>query len=486
MPPKRRKIKNKAALNEKDVDLPRVPNSAAAMLAYTEITGDYRRNGIKSRTYAIKQRGLISMLRQREFRSPEADKAFACKWLDNDRILVGTKDNKLLEINVNSKYGNIREIPRPIDPPRNFSTQNTGWGSCGIHSMDITPSGDLLATGGTDAADCVVLRTSDYSPVTTLIGHRDWLFGNAWVSDRHLVTGSRDRAMALWTINPDENIGLPPTVQEYNYHSPQMKKKYEGKVREVKYDRDLRLVVGLGTEGVVKLHDPNLGLRVLRTLTIPNARELVSMAVRQDLVAVGGLSRVCLLDPRKRDPDAVVHEIASPDPSEGIRSICISNDLVSFGTGKGKIAFFDLRASNCLSIDAEPGEEMPPRPPTPAPPATDAANTADQGGGGLASLLALSRFEYGHQPNQVLQLMRNELDEDDEALDALPAPKPRHYLETGPGWVQENATYFSYFGGRRVHHACYAHAWDPSGTRLFACGGPLAFGLSGGYMALWE
>jgi WD repeat-containing protein 40A len=134
--------------------------------------------------------------------------------------------------------------------------------------MDITPSGDLLATGGTDPADCVVLRTSDYSPVTTLIGHRDWLFGNAWVSDRHLVTGSRDRAMALWTINPDENIGQPPTVQEYAYHGPQMKKKYEGKVRDVKYDRDLRLVVGLGTEGVVKLHDPNLDLRVLRTVRI--------------------------------------------------------------------------------------------------------------------------------------------------------------------------------------------------------------------------
>jgi len=227
------------------------------------------------------------------------------------------------------------------------------------------------------------------------------------------------------------------------------------------------------------------------------------MAVRHDLVAVGGLSRVCLLDPRKRDPNAIVHEIASPDPSEGIRSLCISNDLVSFGTGKGKIAFFDIRASQFLPVDAEPGEEMPARPSIPVVPATGATTAppgavnhvgqgdggdigGDNGGGALANLLTLSRFEYGHQPNHLFQLMRHELDEDEEELDALPAPKPRHYLETGPGWVQENATYFSYFGGRRVHHACYAHAWDPSGTRLFTCGGPLAFGLSGGYMALWE
>jgi hypothetical protein len=72
--------------------------------------------------------------------------------------------------------------------------------------------------------------------------------------------------MALWTVNPDENIGLPPTVQEYQYTGPEMKSKYEGKVREVKYDRDLQMIVGLGTEGVVKLHDPNLDLRVLRTV----------------------------------------------------------------------------------------------------------------------------------------------------------------------------------------------------------------------------
>jgi DDB1- and CUL4-associated factor 12 len=204
------------------------------------------------------------MLRQREFKAPEVDKIFACKWLDNDRIVCGTKDNKLLELNVNS--GNIREIPRPREPPRNFSTQNTAWGSCGIHCLDINPSGDLLATGGAEPADCVVLRTSDYSPVTTLVGHRDWLFGSAWVSDRHLVTGSRDKAMALWTINPDENIGMDPTIQEYQWQGPQMKRKYDGKVRELKYDFNLRMVVGLGTDGVVKLHDPTVDLRVMRTV----------------------------------------------------------------------------------------------------------------------------------------------------------------------------------------------------------------------------
>ena len=45
-----------------------------------------------------------------------------------------------------------------------------------------------------------------------------------------------------------------------------MKRKYDGKIRELKYDKQLGLVAGLGTEGVVKLHDPIADLRVLRTV----------------------------------------------------------------------------------------------------------------------------------------------------------------------------------------------------------------------------
>ena len=60
----------------------------------------------------------------------------------------------------------------------------------------------MVATGGSEPSDCSVLRLPDFQPVQTLVGHQDWLFGAAWVSDRHLVTGSRDQvrwaAMDRW------------------------------------------------------------------------------------------------------------------------------------------------------------------------------------------------------------------------------------------------------------------------------------------------
>ena len=39
--------------------------------------------------------------------------------------------------------------------------------------------------------------------VTHAQGHKDWLFGAAWVTERHLVTCSRDRSVKLWQINED-------------------------------------------------------------------------------------------------------------------------------------------------------------------------------------------------------------------------------------------------------------------------------------------
>lgn len=43
-----------------------------------------------------------------------------------------------------------------------------------------------------------------------------------------------------------------------------------------------------------------------------------------------------------------------------------------------------------------------------------------------------------------------------------------------------------YFEDITVYNAAYAHEWDPGGTRMFICGGPLATGLQGSYVSVWR
>lgn len=266
----------------------------------------------------------IPTLHERQFKFPNLNKFFACCWVDvvsqaalckmislqyfayqvncnktafpyfliflyflslynQERILLGTKCNKLINLNINT--GEHFEIGRPPRPPRNVTSTYDGWGNCGIHCIAMNPSGDLIATGGTDPDDCAILRTSNWTPVATLVGHQDWLFGAAWVTDRHVVTGSRDKSVALWDINhlfpPDGSAcaseigddergprieGKTAPVIEYSYQNPHhMKRKFGGRVRDLKYEPVKGIVAALDTDGLIKCMDPR-NLRVVRSV----------------------------------------------------------------------------------------------------------------------------------------------------------------------------------------------------------------------------
>lgn len=206
-------------------------------------------------------------------------------------------------------------------------------------------------------------------------------------------------------------------------------------------------------------------------LSIPHPRELVAMALRHDFVAVGSLNCITLSDPRKRDPGAFIAELTSPDIAQGVRSVCISGNMVSFGTGKGKIAFYDLRAAKFLPTTADPWDG----------PGTGILQPSTA----VTTMPGAYRGAVTIPQVQALGMSPDEFEDGEGNLGAHPEA-PTQYFQVGGGWLQENSTFWDYFGGQRVEHACYAHAWDPSGTRLIAAGGPLAFGLMGGYVALWE
>ncbi|XP_028399193.1 DDB1- and CUL4-associated factor 12-like [Dendronephthya gigantea] len=59
-------------------------------------------------------------------------------------------------------------------------------------------------------------------------------------------------------------------------------------------------------------------------------------------------------------------------------------------------------------------------------------------------------------------------------------------LKAGEGWLRRDEFFYTLFGEMYFPTAIYTHCYDPSGSKLFTGGGPLAVGLYGNYAALWQ
>lgn len=357
------------------------------------------------------------------------DKAFTCEWLSDQVVVIGTKCNRLLCLDVAT--GSVTEIPLPIaqaqpqsSSPVPFSAPR--YGNCGIHAIAVSPDQRLLATGGFDPAHCQVFEfdiASDgsnrvtFRPAQTLVGHQDWIFGINWVTDRHLVTGSRDRTAKLWHVDKHD---LVPCFMPL---ASQVEK--DSKVRDVKYHQDTCRLLTLTTSGFVRIWDPHLN--PMGEMCVGHDREVVCMAVCQQLVAVGTQSHVTLLDPRCKLPAC---DIRSRDPHHGVRSVSFQGHILTSGSGRGHLAFYDLRAARYLNLGPDPQQ------------------TADVSEAACCS--------------------------------------DREHLQLGRGWLVEDSIYWEHFNNMQIANACYAHAWDPTNTKLMTVGGPLPYGLRGCYMGLWD
>jgi WD repeat-containing protein 40A len=183
--------------------------------------------------------------------------------------------------------------------------------------------------------------------------------------------------------------------------------------------------------------------------------DLIALAVRSDMIAVGGMRHVILVDPRAPRSAPSNLFLESPDVTNGVRSVSFSNNILTYGTGHGKIAFYDLRAGKYLPTLYE-GQVAR---------CNNVHDTATEG-------LSPGPYEGRAAINVRLPYVE----------------APKQCLQTGSGWIMQDETFMDMFAlfGHTLRHACYAHAWDKSCTRLFTCGGPLECGLTGGYAAIWE
>jgi len=109
---------------------------------------------------------IPSLLAEKEW-SAEAiksyDKAFASTWVSEEHVLVGTKCNKLLEVDV--KTGATQEVPvslrkasTSVAPSSQLQMEDSS--KCGIHSVAVSPTGEYVAVGGANPRHCAVLKTN--------------------------------------------------------------------------------------------------------------------------------------------------------------------------------------------------------------------------------------------------------------------------------------------------------------------------------------
>lgn len=88
-------------------------------------------------------------------------------WVDNNNVLVGTKCNNLLLLDVLT--GRHRHVQLPAKPAVRLGPDLmfNPDGHCGMHAMDVSPDGRHIVTGGRAAEDAVVLRREGCTPVQT-------------------------------------------------------------------------------------------------------------------------------------------------------------------------------------------------------------------------------------------------------------------------------------------------------------------------------
>ncbi|KAL7748951.1 hypothetical protein RI367_005599 [Sorochytrium milnesiophthora] len=407
---------------------------------------------------AMLARKLPATLSEQQFVLDGYDKVFASKWVNASEVVLATKCNRLLMLNVDT--GRRFELPTPPSALHALALQNNGVATTqatppcsGIHAIAVNPSGTRLAVGTGKPLEVVIYDLPSMEPVAVCSGHTDLVFSLEFMTDDLLVTGSRDSCLGVFSLKQCNNgMGSDnvPTLSTFtgnvSVHAPLgMRREHKNKVRSLQYNADHRQIATLGADGLLKLWDANR-LDVVATTELQYPTETVCLALEKssNMYAVGSQGHISMYDPRSR---RIVDSFTSMDDGWGVRSLAFNSQVLACGGGLGRVSFYDLRASNY--IDLPVSTSTAPTAPA-APIATPAATTT--------------------------------------ATTIKPAtsiPTVRSHYDVGQGWLSRDMIYMNHFQGHSIRHAVYTLSYDPTSTRLFAGGGPLQLGLTGSYAAVW-
>ena len=226
---------------------------------------------------------------------------FCSQWLSHKQVIFGTKCNKLMVLDVNTRH--MDQIPSLQSSENSVPPDQ----ECGIHSIEINPSRTLLATGARNSNDVAVYRLPTLDPIC--VGenaHTDWIFDQTWLDDQFLVSGSRDGTLALWRVTDEmiEQVSgtrlvaaneCPPQVTSadipsYLYSKPlQIKKcKQADRVRSLCYNDRTQEIAVVSLNGYIHCWNA-VRMKQVMSKRLPHTLENVCLSTDEEcqLYAVG-------------------------------------------------------------------------------------------------------------------------------------------------------------------------------------------------------
>ncbi|XP_059081719.1 DDB1- and CUL4-associated factor 12 homolog isoform X2 [Tigriopus californicus] len=285
-----------------------------------------------------------AMLKEYPVPVPNVNKVFCSQWLSHRQVVFGTKCNKLMIYDVNTRH--LNEIPslqssensRPLE-------QETG-----IHAIEINPSRTFLATTANDTKDIAIYRLPTLDPICVgERGHKDWIFDMTWIDDQFVVSGSRDGTISFWRVTDNliEEVTSAP-IPTYKFIRPVKTKvcKEADRVRSLCYNHRTQEIAVISLNGYIHCWNA-LRFKQIMTKKLPHTMENVCLATDEDaqMYAVGSKANTDLLDARSLQ---AIKMIPSRNNGCGIRSVSFKGNILTIGTGIGILLFWDLRAGKFL------------------------------------------------------------------------------------------------------------------------------------------